>query len=162
MQGRILKLMRTGLIWAACAFAAAMLIFAPIELNAVRSVRHWQPVAAHFVTAGYKRVPLDDGGGVYAFFTVRDRLSDKEIEIRDIRPGDFPFKIEFLGWPVFDTSKAVMNAYARRSDITVWRSPDGRKYVLEQGHYGLMTALLILSLLWWGAIGFFAWKRRQA
>lgn len=141
-----------------CTFMAAMLVFAPIELNAVRGVRHWQPVAAQFIEAGYKRSSFDDGE-VYPYVRVRERSSGQEVEIRDVRPGDLPFKVAFLGLHVVDTSAAEMKSYVGRGDLTVWRSPGGRKYVLEQGSYGLMSGLFILSLLWWAGIALIVRRR---
>lgn len=149
MATQILKYARLFLVLGVCVFAAAMLVVAPIELYGVQSVRHWQPVKARLIDAGFRAAAFDPGE-TYAYFTVHALATGRDIEIHDVRPGDFPFQVHFLGLVVFDSASAVMKNYAGRGEVTVWCAPDGRKCVLEQGHYGLMTTLLVLPLAWWG------------
>jgi hypothetical protein len=147
----LLQKLRSIAVLAGCLFSLAMLVIAPIELYAVHRVRSWQPVNATVVSAEisqHRWRGLTESG----HYTFTDTETGQVVSTADIRPGDLPFHLSLGNSKTWSTHRKDISSYTADAEVTVYRSPNGKDYFLEQGSYRPMTLLLLGALLWWGVI----------
>ncbi len=144
------SLARSILVLCVCAFSGFMLIIAPIELMQVQKAHTWRPAPARLVASGvdYPGMDVSDGPSVWYRLT---RLSDgRMVEVRDVRPGDLPFRISVLNADLFNTARGDLSRIRATYNWVFYQAPGGGKAYLEPGSYTPMSVILTLSLMWWG------------
>lgn len=142
------KKVRSYFILVVSFFSLAFLFIAPFEMWSVAKVRNWDAVPAQMLDAGFKRASFSPHR-MYASFTFIDLEHGKEVITADVRPGDFPMSMGVLWFHVVDSASQDVAKYPTGANFMAYRSPDGKKYYLEQGDYNTMSMILLVCGAWW-------------
>ncbi len=133
-----------------CVFSLFIFVAAPFELYQVYLVNSWPPQQAKVQKIEYTQSQFRTRR-MYWKWDLELTKTQEQVSTADVQPGDLPFEILF--WSTNDWHAA---RYHQGQITNVYRAPEGGKTYLQRGSYTFMTAIWILSAVFW------AWILRRA
>ncbi len=154
----IAKLRGFGAIFATLV-SLFILIVAPIEISKIRHAKTAPIIEATYLGSFYKNATFRRSQKYLVLNFTNE--NQKNIEVVDLRPGDFPFSMDIFGAIIMDTNRDVVKSLQIGQKYKLIQSKSQNKYFLERGNYTTMSLLLFLSISWLGFVFYFINRSRQ-